>query len=179
MLILLFACSSGHEGGGTTEDGPAPSGDGTLGWADLAALIPACEPLQAGSDLDFEAVCVWGACKGDPLDTFTAELGPTDGCDGVECSWDGLYVDFDADSKAGGLADDIQVTDAAWGRDANGLGVGAGLGCFVDVYGEPDSITFSHDDDGWMIWWLDWDSPDLDVFNHEVGGWVADNLIFG
>lgn len=192
MLLLVLACTcpdgTSDNGRGACTDDPEEdtaadpggfTGDGTLAWADVQALLPPCEPMAADDALDFEGVCVDGGCAGDPLSVFEGQWGAPSSCDGTQCSWaQGADVEFDADPLDGGLAVEFDVTEVAVGRDEHGLGVGASMSCFAEQYGMPTALTLGDDGDGVYVYWLAYSNPDLSVFNHGSDDWAADFLIF-
>lgn len=146
-------------------------------WADLAALMPACEPHDPGTELDFAAYCVRGACVGDTLEEVEAVWGPATACDDEQCEWNtGVDVEFDGDPAEGAIVDEFDITSASVGYDENGLGVGATGPCFADALGPPTRVGMERFESSYTFWWLGWDSPELDVFNHDED-WTADFII--
>lgn len=192
MILLLLACTcptgtSDNGRGECTDDAATDTasdtsgftGDGTLGWADVQALLPPCEPLQADDALDFEGVCIDGGCAGDGLSVFQDLWGDATSCDAGECEWSrGVIVEFDDDPLSGGRATEFQVTESGVGRDTNGLGIGASMSCFAEIYGMPDLLSIGQDSDGIYLYWLSYADPNLSVFNHGSDDWGADDLIF-
>ncbi|MDP2308345.1 MAG: hypothetical protein Q8P18_20165 [Pseudomonadota bacterium] len=158
-ILLSLACSTLPECGpdqyvtATNECADSPSGLAIEG----ADLLPACDYAEPGDRLQFAAGCADGACDGMLYDDVVAVLGAAEECtDSTSytfCYWadGGIHSFFDD-------ADDDQVPDAGatthgifleepWdGTSEDGLGLGVSLGCFLEVYGVPDTVEYEEID---------------------------------
>lgn len=192
LLAIFLGCShcpsgyatdaSGACVSGDTDETAALDGDGQLLWSEIAASIPACTPDDADDALNLVGGCVDGACVGMTKAEVDDVLGAPTECDDSldDCVYaGGIELDYDA-----GIADTFSLSSPYGGRDQNGLGVGVGLGCFVDVFGTPDAMAAFLENGVVGIWNLAWYDAnvsiyDEDSFGADVGDWVIDTIYVG
>lgn len=181
FLLACVNCPPGvepNESGecvGSADDSPV-DGDGTINWDDLAASIPACEPLSAGTEIDFYGGCVDEVCVGMGLDEVEAAWG--DGsCDSTECEYaSGVTVWYSDDEVY-----QLELDEPYAGSDSVGLGIGAGIGCFVDAFDTPDALDAFVENGVVSIWGLGWYDMNLTVFDGDAfgsdrGDWIVDSI---
>lgn len=172
MLVLLLACNTCPEG--TAE---APGGDclpvtqHATTQEEALALLPECEPLSPSDRLDLAAGCADGLCAKDSFTQMNAASGTEGSCDEsfldddyLYCNWGGEVFAFFDDANNDGVPDaedtalGIYIHDEYDGSDADGLGIGVSLRCFLDVYPDPDDIDYEVDDRGYYtVQSLDYD----------------------
>jgi hypothetical protein len=165
-----------HGSGG---DVAQAAGDGNLEWSEVLDSFPACEGLTPGDELDLAAGCADGGCVGMTLSELAAAWG-TATCDDVYCAWDDYDVGFDDDPQGGGTAEYISLNEGYGGADANGLGVGATVSCFSDVFGVPDAMYIIDAGTELGVFALDWDDPDFEVYDfdaNDLPDWRVDQLV--
>lgn len=190
MLILLAACVTCPEGqvadqnGFCVADGTSTGegGDGLVEWEELYASWPTCEPLTAGTSLDLVTGCASDVCVGMTLAEATEILG-TPSCEGDTCEWtNGIAADFDGTPQDGTLIEQLVVDDPYQGADGDGLGLGAGLRCFAEVFGPPTAVDFWGADGTYAPWGVFWAEAGLHVFDIDAitgdRDWRVDTIYF-
>ncbi|MDP2306067.1 MAG: hypothetical protein Q8P18_08565 [Pseudomonadota bacterium] len=155
---------------------------------ELLDALPPCEAMEAGDRIDPDAACVDGACANNTFTEIDAALGGDASCIRrfddqhldvhADCSWPrGIttsFSDYDDDGvpDADSLASPLYLVPPYDGASQDGLGLEAGLGCFVDAYGPPEWMYLVHDGEHWWPGTLVWNSDTLDVgWTPESGPW--------
>lgn len=140
---------------------------------DPFATAPACESEAGDGSIDLEAACASGVCAAGTYAEWAETLGPADAIGetsfGLRCEWNmGLEAFFD-DADLDGAPDDdsvagyFHITDAYAGRTDEGLGVGVGIMCFVDVLGQPQDISAVSIEDGYLVDRLSYEDPRVSI----------------
>lgn len=173
----------GDDTGGDT--GPTDPDTGAPDLDDLLDPHRDCAPMEASDRLDLDAGCVDGACVGMTKAEVDAALGAATcaaGDGAALCYWGQLggvrawLDDLDGDGVA-----DADATVAEWlvytpydGSTADGLGIEASLGCWLQALGDPDLVVWrqDHTDGGWYLYELEWFGPDVSVVDFTDRGWV-------
>jgi hypothetical protein len=172
--------------------------------SDVLDALPACEPAATDGRIDLDAGCADGMCAGMTYAEIVAALDDAGACDpysftwggrtstGVSCYWSqGLGADFD-DDDADGVPDEhstiysVSIGSPYDGGTPDGLGIGATLGCYVDVLGAPDSVEFDLGGKDWTISYAYWSTYGVAVSdyyddrgNYEADGYVDSMSIAG
>ena len=187
-LVLLSACADGLVcGSGTSElDGECvgqdtsviEAGDPTL--LDLLDALPDCITASVDGTLDVAAGCVGDGCIGDTVADLDVAFDETGDCrsstlsEAIFCDWSNgvsaSFEDLDGDQVADpdSTAAYLSVRDPNRAATVDGLGVGATVRCFVDVWGSPDSVAFGENADGTFNL--------TDLKYYDLGVFVGDGL---
>ena len=130
-----------------------------LALADVAKNLPACQTTApSAATLDLNRGCIGDACTGlekEALDVALDEVGectPSRSTTGLtHCKWaDGDISAQFRDTKGPG-ATSLFVKSDQW-RNADGLGVGSQLTCFLDRFADSAVGVKVDVEDGWLIW---------------------------
>lgn len=159
-------------------------GDATV--QDLVNALPACVPAAPGAGLDTRRHCADGACVGATAAEISEALGESPTCAPylepqyqetyADCTWPSgvseTFEDFDADGvpDAGAVANLLVLEAPYAGRTADGLGLDAGLRCFVDAWGNPTGATLVHDGVSWVLASLAWSDVGASVGQDSAEG---------
>jgi hypothetical protein len=160
-LPLLAACGANQEEDDDTVYAPATVGG-------VLESLPACQTADADGRLDLVTGCVGEACVGHTLDELEAALGVEPACVTPEgaagisrCTFEDTLIvellDSDGDGwpDKGAEAEAIEL-EGPWASTPEGLGVGASTSCFLQVYGEPDTATWSRLNGVWVLTEAHW-----------------------
>lgn len=145
----------------------------------IDAWIESWEDCEAGSgngELDLERACAWGICAGETYDEAVAAAGQPVELDTSDPGWVYAYWGHSVacwyyDNDFDGLPDPdtgctfVTVFPDSGASTVDGIGSGDSLGCFVDLFGDPGLIEVQ-DLDGWQITALEWNDPDLKVWDY-------------
>lgn len=146
----------------------------------LLDALPACELAAPSDQLDFAAGCVEGVCAGMTYPEIVAATGAEGDCEAsglgadadFHCTWRGggiktIHADADADGKPdpGDAANVVFVQGDYAGADAQGVGLGMSLRCYLEALGSPPSVLFCDVDGVRRITSLSYDDPLLLVDN--------------
>lgn len=159
-------------------------GDATV--QDLLNTLPACVPAAPGDGLDTRRHCASGACVGATAAEISEALGASPTCvpypepqyqeTYADCAWPNgvseTFEDFDADGvpDAGAVSYSLALEAPYAGRTADGLGLDASLGCFVDAWGNPTGATLAHDGVSWVLASLAWSNVGASVGHDSAEG---------
>lgn len=167
MAMALVGCGGAVE----CEEGWTLREDGSCAWVaegqgapDLQRFLDVqdCPPLTVDDEvLDLEAFCVGATCVGDDRPAFEAAWGPPSSDYGSVLFWDDpdMLVSFD-DADASGTADKGEASHSLGlysygvpfsGTDANGLGLGVPLSCWLVHVGTPLQLEVVRQPDGWSL----------------------------
>jgi hypothetical protein len=175
MLPLLWACAADDPTTDTASP-PTPTGEEELPPVEQALEdLKRCQPGTDDGTLDIEAACAGDVCLGTSWPDVSAALGPPDFCsfvfDATTCGWSGLNVGF-ADGDGDGTPDDdaqayLVAINPPWdGGTTDGLALDATVGCFVDVLGTPDGVSFGSYPAGWFVRSLAWDDLYFTLYDY-------------
>lgn len=149
----------------------------------LLDALPAWELAASSDQLDFAAGCAEGVCAGMTYPEIVAATGAEGDCESsglgadseFRCTWRGgsietIHADADADGKPDpdDVANVVFVRGDSAGADAQGLGLGISLRCYLEVLGSPPSVLFCDVDGVRRITSLRYDDPLLLVDNTRV-----------
>ena len=170
-LLALFACQEpvvcveGFEAGddelcyAVADDVESTDDDTTI--TDLLDSIMQCKPVDAGTEIDFEAGCIHGLCAGMTAEALQAEAGEDGECtselfgsgeytleftdcifsNGVRASFSSFDPDIPALDTA---SNSVDVNDSFAGASLKGIGIDASLGCVYNEFGLPESLELEH-----------------------------------
>lgn len=148
-------------------------------------------------------MCVDGICAGDSYDDAVAGWGEPV-CSYISVDLDGYgysyhscdfpnFVGASFDDDDDGLDgsevfDSISLSPGATTMTEDGLGLDAEFACFVDVLGDPSSISVEPGDDGWVISSMSWSEAGVYAYDRydnkdwsygEVDGLVDRVTVYG
>ncbi len=153
-------------------------------------LLPPCDLLPVGDEIEVSSGCSEGACADATYDSFNAALGETGECDSLEgyafCDWrDGLLGSFFDDNDGDDVPDDgagaagVFLDSGYAGASADGLGVDISLQCWIDVYGYTDLVEYETVGEEQFIAELQWGDLGLIVDAQADGDGEGDGLVDG
>ena len=161
----------------TSNDPVPPSWDDAID--DAYDDLPARDRGEGDGELDLERGCASGACLGMTRAEIEAVLGEPDDVAVSNSAWVILdwwslgtevwfYDPGNTDvAEPDAIASGVQVYPGYAGSTDDGLSPEQSLRCFVDVLGDPDSITF-RDSSGWGISTMNW-GDSLTVWDYADG----------
>ncbi|MFK7927725.1 MAG: hypothetical protein AB8H79_06035 [Myxococcota bacterium] len=131
-----------------------------------------CEPLPPGEGLDLIGLCAGGVCLHDTV-AQAIEAGGAPSCEAsgsqlLSCEWSGMWAilkddDLDGEPDPDGRIERLQLDASFVGPDADGLGIGVDISCFLATLPPPDRMGLMRDGDSVLPAELFWDAKQVHV----------------
>ncbi len=180
LCSILIACGADCPEGSEEENGMCVQTSVSVSSSTIEAQLIACGVSEGDGRLNLYSACVDDACVGQTYAELVDVLGPP-----VEAgSWmewaGGIGFDFDVEDlppNPDAVATELWLQEPFTGSTDEGLGVGVPLSCFLEALPEPDDATLEYGSGSWHVENLDWQSPDLMVFDGSVYVGDGDGIV--